>query len=121
MIVIMTMNGHQEPVGFRRIKLDELSEFKPPDPSANEYPQYIENRKFRKYAMHLLRNEDVWKAGETKVVDGRCWNRDFERWSNDRSQPRPGPHPFKDHPWNTMQEIFDYPSSDDEDGNTGIY
>ena len=38
MKVIMTMNGHQEPVGFKGIKSDELGEFKPPDPLAKEYP-----------------------------------------------------------------------------------
>ena len=52
MKVIMTMNAPQQPVGFKRIKLDEVGEFKPPDKSAKEYPQYIENRKYRKLAMH---------------------------------------------------------------------
>lgn len=31
--------------------------------------------------------------GQLKSVDDRFWYRDFKKWYDDRSNPRPGPHP----------------------------
>ena len=61
------------------------------------------------------------------MIDARSWEKSYNLWVQDPIKiEKPGPHPDKNHAWNTQPEIFAIPPSnhdrdtddhdDDEDG-----
>ena len=42
------------------------------------------------------------------LIDPRFWESQYDKWIDDAANnPEPGPHPIKDHPWNTQPEVYD--------------
>ena len=48
------------------------------------------------------------KCREEDLPDPRFWDKEFEDWLEDTSQPKPGPHPWPDHLWNKDQSLYDW-------------
>ena len=46
--------------------------------------------------------------------DTRDWDARYDTWKFDRdNQPRPGPHPDPNHPWNTNPEMYEFGDPND--------
>ena len=90
-----------------------------PHHDSPEYHQvYLANKKMKSAIIKQILLEDKQAAradGQPKTIDDRVWQRDFQKWRDDQQKNvRPGPHPYKDHVWNTHPEIFDIADSDEE-------
>ena len=56
----------------------------------------------------------VYYKGD-KLIDPRAWDAIYKVWKDmPHVAPKPGPHPDKDHWWNTNPEIHHFPVDDEE-------
>ena len=49
-------------------------------------------------------------------MDTRFWDRQYDKWLEDtENYPKPGPHPMKDHWWNTKPEVHNFAYNEEND------